>query len=559
MSNKAQLILTYGISDLQVIVVNTKGETFRAIPEKNKVREFHEWLLKRLDTTELIALPQEITDRRFEQHFYSWDDKGVFLSQNNSATEAKFKLNKQNLQLVLPKVEPAINSFLEQLKKPESEENLNQTAMAAALQKKITINYFDSVLVLSTNREKDLQEPVATFTFIQQWFVGLGAAASSIYQEIYLKGTERLESAKATNSNALPVQAVDPIIAKRIEQAIIQFYNPTSKNKLLVATMGGIPLIKSFIAEVAVLLAGEKRTLNLFRSEEGVAGLLPQNPVDFIHARRQCLKLVQRGAFLEAWYSAALFHKDPTQKHWLKPLEQAASLINGNPLKEEASLPALQEILRLAKTANCLLIGVRIESALHSERWLEAINNTITFLEVAVSDALQQWEQVQSFNPRTKIISFKPGFNYQRLLNSEKGRALEKEDGKLRADTIGRNAKTWLQEMNRHKLTEFNRRLFSEWDDLRGTTSPTKFRNFGTHGILSQDEINEAITAFSKRELWSNLQNDSAQPGQAFLGRKHACAVLRNLIDEELEPLQLYRNLIDELSAALRNPYHKQA
>ena len=120
--------------------------------------------------------------------------------------------------------------------------------------------------------------------------------------------------------------------------------------------------------------------MNLFKPERSQAGQQSHSPLDAVRVRRQCLALVRRGALLDAWAMATPFHHDPQATSWVRPLEQAAQLLNGNPVDSPAStFPALQALLDAAKHAACLLVAIRVETALLNERWLEAINGSQTF------------------------------------------------------------------------------------------------------------------------------------------------------------------------------------
>jgi hypothetical protein len=58
MAKTAQLILTHGTTDLQVLVRDAHGMLLRAVPEHGKVRAFHEWLLAQIPRPRIAGIPE---------------------------------------------------------------------------------------------------------------------------------------------------------------------------------------------------------------------------------------------------------------------------------------------------------------------------------------------------------------------------------------------------------------------------------------------------------------------------------------------------------------------
>ena len=83
---------------------------------------------------------------------------------------------------------------------------------------------------------------------------------------------------------------------------------------------------------------------------------------------------------------------------------------------------------------------------------------------------------------------------------------------------------------------------------------PVDFRNYCTHGVLTQQEIDSAISIFATRKLWdSGVMDGNIQPGRAFIDGHHTRSVLMDLLGDGTDPTSYYTNLIAELSAILRN------
>lgn len=556
MNSKAQLLITHGTSDLQILLRDEHGRRWRAVPDKAIVRRFHEWLLERRSKIEVIDLPEDLRARDTEATFTDWSDDTFALWLRDESPEAQPDRSPDGrLQLVLPKIGPALADWLKRNAGQTPELAPPASAQAQALQQVqiTTSSPLQGVLVLSTDRGSEEQEPVATFTFLKNWLIGQGLSETAIREEVFLHSGERLES---------PESPIASAIAERIENAVRTFYNRASRHTLLIATMGGLPAIKPLLAEIAVLLAGDK-TQSLFKTEHGAIGLLPATPSDALRVRRQCLEQVRRGALLDAWAVAAPYHDDRDARPWITPLQQSASLINGNPVGERVKLQALQTILDHAAKAACLLVAIRVETALLTGRWPEAINGSLTFLETAIRDSINEWasDALAKYQPSRRYMLFKSA--PPQVLRDSGAIApwVGKDAGPLafQANMVGEAALgAWdkllgnaaihqLREAIHHQMTLANGWKFRLAD----------YRNVNTHGVMTQEEIDEALIRFMCSNLWSQGINTPAnrpKPGKCFIGRSLVTGVIRSLIGADAEPVALYQDLLGQLEARLIDP-----
>lgn len=555
MSTGAQLVLTHGTSDLQILLRDDAGRRWRALPDKTIVRKFHQWLLEQAEDAEIIDTPPELLDRAAEASFTDWHDDTFCLWLRDGAPDARPERDSQgHLQLILPKIQPTLTQWLAQRSRPQADTGLG--ALAHALRSTdIQTPPLAAVLVLSTDRGVEEQEPVATFTFLKRWLIRHGVPEAAISETVYLHPLERLESEDSP---------IAPDIARRIEQALRDFYDRSSQRTLLIASMGGLPQIKPLLAEIAVLLAGD-RAQSLFKTEHGVHGLLPRTPIDALRVRRQCLEQVRRGALLDAWAMASAIDGDPNARRWVRPLEQAARLLNSNPVGECVELPALQRIIDHASQAACLLVAIRVESALQTGRWLEAINGSLTFLEAAFHDAIQRWaaDALESYDSRRRYMRFRA--EPPRIL-------LEAGMGKPALTRwVGQKAAPFAYQAN------FVGEALSAWDEVLGNPSLRRlrsiihqplancprarladYRNYNTHGVMTQDEIDEAIKCFMSADLWAqNIGNPAAvpKPGRAFLGQSIVQDVIASLADLQESAQALYEALLQQLENRLIDPH----
>ena len=551
MKTPAQLILTHGTTDLQILLCDEQGRRWRAVPDKTIVRRFHEWLLTQ--EADIIDLPDDLQKREAEATFTDWDGDTFALWLRNEAPEAYPDRSSQGrLQLVLPKISPALTQWLTEHAQPEIAAAAGQSPLALALHNAgVKKSPLDSVLVLSTDRGTEEQEPVATFTFLKPWLVKKGVLADNIQETVFLHLKERLESSDSP---------INPLIAQRIETAIVGFYKRATLPTLLVASMGGLPQIKPLLAEIAVLLAG-KDAHSLFKTEHGVVGLVVHTPIDDVRVRRQCLEQVRRGALLDAWVIASPYHKEKTAQRWTRPLKQAAQLLNGNPVGETTELPALQTIIDHARQNPSLLVAIRVETALQTERWLDAINSTLTFLDAAFRDAIKLWakDHLAEYIPSTRYMRFKT--NPPAILLDAKALPEWYGGGPLtyQANMVGENAlKAWDEVLGSGPLRELRQIMHKQEKLASGTRFKlADYRNINTHAVMTQDEIDLSLKRFMGSNLWSQGTDNPAsrpKPGKCFIDRSLVSNVIRYLAGPEVSPLALYQNLLNQLEENLIIP-----
>lgn len=540
-----QLILTHGTTDLQVLLRDSDGRRWRATPDKTIVRDFHTWLLSQETELEVIDLPSDLEGRDAEAYFTAWDSESFTLRLRDGSSRAKPERDAQNrLQLVLPKIGSALTQWILELDAPQKPAALEQLPFAQSLR---------GVLVLSTDRGTEEQEPIATFTVIKRWLVSKGVTDACIQETVFLGPRERLEGGDSP---------IAPAIAQRIEEAVTKFYDRKGRSPLLIGTMGGLPQVKPLLAELAVLLAGENAR-SLFKSERGSVGLLPRTPIDALRLRRQCLERLRRGALLDAWTIAAPFRDDPGALTWVRPLEQAARLLNGNPVGATVELPALQTLINHADKASCLLVAIRVETALQNERWLEAINGSLTFLEAAFHDELIAWAEknLEELDLRRRFMRFRAEPADVLTSSGAIDQWIGRGAGKFtyRANMVGDRAlDAWGTVFNSEPLSELRAAIHKEVELKNGPSYKlSNYRNYNTHGVMTQHEIDQALKHFMSSDLWSQGTNKSeARPrrGRCFLNRSLVSNVISHLTKMEASPLQLYENLLNELEARIIAP-----
>jgi len=553
MTQAAQIILTHGISDLQILLRTLDGTLWRAVPDKKLVRRFHSWLLTQTGNAQVVSLPAELQERnRSEATITDFDHSGSFtVTVNHEKHSAQAQCNaKGQWQLVLPKFSPALQQWL-----------VRQPAGA--------VQALHSVLVLSTDRgESDAGEPIATATYLQQWLCSNGQEQARVQECIYLREGETLErSAPEQKNKNTPI---DPEKTQRIEQAARTFYLG-GKTTLLLAHQGGLPQIKPLLDELVVMLAGA-RAQNIFSTEHGAHGIVPLTVIDELRTRRLCLEQVRRAALLEAQAMASVFWHKENARPWVQPLIEAAQLLNGNPIGRKACLPALQTIFEHSDNAASLLVAIRVEVALQNERWLDAINGTITFLEAAFHDAINQWanNNLEEYEPRQRKMRFRqaPPRALTERPQGEGSSALRPwiyptAEHTYQANVVGEAAiKAWASVLANPAIDALRSSIF-ELQVLRGSRFRlSDYRNYNTHGVMSQQEIDQALARFMGGNLWSqgsNTPTNRPRPGNCFLSRPLVQDTLASLLGPQVNAAALLQDLLAELEQTLIDPQTQPA
>lgn len=518
---RAQLIITYGLSDLQVLV-DTPGGLRRAFLKSGNA-PFYRWLGKQQPDPVMQQLGEI---QNMPEISVTWDDATETLSESRDGQVSPRRDDAGAILLAAPKLEKAI---------------LND------LRAEFTIT---RALFLSTGRDCS-NEPSDAVHFLSDYLTTHHhVPRENIVNVIYLPGNERLEG--EDSPIAWPV-------AERLEQALRDFIRP-KEGTVLVTAVGGLPEVKNYIRQLVPLFARHSQELHASGSGFRVAR---PTPFDAVRARRIALRYVARGGFLEAYAAAEEFHDNPDASIWVEPLRQAADLINGNPVDREAiSLKPLRTIARDADRIPSLLVAMRSENALLMQRWYDAINTSMTFLDAAIKDAIVQCPQVKEASPWNRRIIF-----HHDPPSELRQAGLKDQDAnnplQFKIHTAGHEAlRAWcafLEEFQPGLGLSTLLSIVRDWPG-EGEFSLADYRNFNTHGVLKREELTAALQDFTGRGLWSAklLQPEervSIQPGKTFLAMPAVEEILKNLLGVQFPPFVLYQCLIQELCKVLINPH----
>lgn len=530
---KAKLICTHGLSDLQLIAKHN-GKTWRVIPFKENARALHQWLLAAQPPPRIIEIEETVEECSGSWHL---DTASVTI---NGITLPMARDPDAAILLASPKLTRALTK------------NLSENDLALC-----------SALLLETRRDAGhpfaKNEPIATGHFLANYlrehYQGHDGSPIEIRCEAYLQGSENLDTQDSPLAH---------FISARIESILRSFILDKDANAaLLISTFGGIPPVKDIIAQAVPLIA-RKKVIPLFSSESGKSNLVQNHPSDALRARRIAQRHIKQAAFLEAFAVTADYHDHPEQQGWIDPLRQASRLVNANPIGGKTVLPALTKILALAQKASCLLVAMRIESALLNQRWLDAINGTVTFCESAVIDAIPQIKGVQQFKPRKRTIQFtNPPPDLTSLYNNKSIRI--PDDGNrnsFKTDVVGNAINGWvtlLDEPLKSALETVQNRIYMRPPEHPYNPAPLEYRNYNTHSILTQKEITKAISTFVQSGLWAKNVGSSTSPpspGTAFLSIKAIQDLICALTGEKVNVPQLFQDLLKQIETRLIDPQH---
>ncbi|WP_148205124.1 hypothetical protein [Candidatus Methylacidiphilum infernorum] len=570
--------MTYGISDLQILLEDPQtGKLFRGYPEKKLTRLFHDDFLKEQQQVEVIDWPPEDEElkkkeKEINEKIFSDIKENLFKMQDCHSLRPKRGTNGQ-LLIVLPKTTPLIAPLLSSGVPGSENSPSSETSKTKGKDRKIDPRML-TVLLLGTDRKNEYQEPVAFSRFFKQWLIRKGVKEENIHQENYLKDNENLEKESSE---------INPQVAERIRQSIWNFYKPNTNSQLFVCDTGGIPKVRELIKELAFLLAGDRVQILKKTERELVGPVQTPSPIDVVRVRRECLQQVRRGALLDASAIASAFSPklnpiDSQAESWVKRLRLAAQLINGNPSTKERGFPAFNALLEHIKKASCLLVAIRVETALLTGHWLEAINGSLTFLDVAYRDAIKEWAERNSskysikYNIEKDFIEFTESTPEYIKEYSTKFREIEKNENlettpngiKVRVGGI-KYLNLWDDLFNKQELSDFKIQELSYLKDLFYNYSDknrnlAQYRNINTHALLKQKEIEEAVRDFKKAKIWGEKVNAKLDPenppvpGECFLGRDPIKKVIKKFLKNSVKPPgTLYRDLLEELEDSLIN------
>ncbi|MFM9966011.1 MAG: hypothetical protein ACKV2Q_32925 [Planctomycetaceae bacterium] len=402
------------------------------------------------------------------------------------------------------------------------------------------------IILLHTDREatshwsKDEPRAAAPLlkSFLLTWLPGVSAEQIEIVP--YLIGTEDKEVENSEGDLFLR-----PAAAQRIDDALKRAAEPDGRIRL--HDSGGIPAAADVLRYSARFRFGAERVDYLPPSEtKSRVDKLPGRvamPIELLDARRRAVEWIRSGRFTAAAELAAGFIAKPTSAagSWRRHLEAAAFYFRGyrkqadnlaSKLGSESSTEALLRAI-VEHRAQCLHVALLTEAALRSGDFLTAATQTVTFLDVALMDAVDfalrknadvpgvDWEQSEIIPSRCRLD---PTQLRQALADAESELTWFKLPQDFRTKQVRPDVTNWCADPSRfgvfwqklglarkiasdsgHALLgqgllnlaeAIYRRVTPPW-------SPSELRNRIVHSLIGDTELNAVKNLFSTSQLWS--------------------------------------------------------
>jgi hypothetical protein len=444
---------------------------------------------------------------------------------------------------------------------------------------KVTLRRF---LLLYTDRDKATRwaadEPRAAALLLHDWLQSwLPGVCQGVIEALpYLTGIEDVYVQDQTNSKFLR-----PAVTTRIDQKLWEG-GAFRGSKVRLHDAGGIPAVSDMLRSLARFRFGPDNVQYRLPVEsdeqpERLSASLT-TAVENLEARRRVCDLVRRGEFQAAKGLADEFARsaDRVDARWVRCVSAVARYFQGymtDASAQAGQLPGtktgikLQEVLA-AHWPKSYHVAMRAEAALIAQDILAAATLTVTFLDVALLDAIDATLRIDPDQPCVEWSSREINFSRFRPTKSE-----------LRscARAIGTAGREWLRSVTEADLDAWLRwpdlraeRLWQEHtlsrvirdvgnrrdlaqaldallDGLRKPTNngnvPADFRNIIIHSLPTDEEIRRMVDVFASRSLWYRASGD--QP-MAFLGRSTLPAAVLTALGVG-HARQLYEQLIDRL------------
>lgn len=360
---------------------------------------------------------------------------------------------------------------------------------------------FGSVLFLNTKRRNRREEPVAVFQVLQGAVAArLGLHPRNVNELLFLVDDESLYEEDDAGQTFLLSAA-----SRRIDEAFVKLKAASGPDKAVffVSDTGGLPDAKAVVAAAARYRADEVRFVGAVETRPGnreTRKLIAVGPAESLNLRRHVRRLVRMGAFPEAAALAESSVAEKThaesQEPWRRWLRQAAATLTGvrpDGGQKGKIPPLLEEIFKMGPG---LWVAFRVESAVRSGDWREALRWQFTFSEI-VMDEFQK-----------------------RLMRREA------EHGEKPREIVDQ----WPDSKEKSAFVEFIRKLMA----LR------EARNRITHGWADEREVRMAVEEYYKNSLWRRNP-------PSFLSQEPAKALVRALTGDIRPVDALYQGLIDAI------------
>jgi hypothetical protein len=588
---KIVLFISAGRTDLKLL--SAEHDRYCAIEIANhNVRSFHRWLLEHperyvIEHQEDQSMPlyqKPLRNLSAAVEVGHGGDLKVFLEKQGiaSSDELGVMIDHDERFIVVP---------------------VKLGRIIADLQHRQREGEYEIVAAIVFNTQRDDQchfardEPFACGPVLARWLAECFELEMSDTQQPKPGRSTWINLLQGNEAQELDDNTINPSAVNRLASALAYFADDPAIHAVLCG-IGGIPRFKTLIRDTTFfyfdtrcLLAedSENQQINERRVSVKPVGNLHITPEQSFALRASVAKLIAAGDFLGA--EAAVRHvEDPQHLPWVLPIRTVADWFRG--LKPDYSgieNQTLKDLLHRLVTSKvrCLLPALRTEAALQGRRYVEAINSTTVFADAAKWDGIERclndWGEVQRLDEFERCVEFigKPKIpefvlanaNGNKAAQSALSKAKPKDISKFgyrppkfgdlinpppensatnrqyKIDTMGTCEDIWLKAINLGSLTGINNSL--NRPDKKNQRTPYHYRNINTHGVLSADELRQAVGAFVAAGLWKAQRDTDPINSLYFLSGSQVCDVLKSL--GEARANDIYRNMVKGLLDNLKN------
>ncbi|EDN70064.1 hypothetical protein BGP_0316 [Beggiatoa sp. PS] len=536
----AVLLVTAGRTDLQILVTDQNTQYPDMLP-KYQVREFHQALLdKQVKYTVESPLKMEEPDK-----------KHIRLKWKEGSLQPKEAVYQDDETIILVPTKLA-----------ETTQFLRENYRVRSV---IIFNTHRGNSELIKQQLKDAwdEEPIALGFVLSNWLKNefniqsIGQQAGDIGLD--KAGWVNILEGDMLKSGPGRDYPIHRNIIRKIDEILCSVAN-WEDNKLIacLATGGGLPESKEIIKASANYRFGYERVLEWqeveYRNHEWVSPSKENtHPAESLRARDHASRLIRQGDFAGAYSAVKHLEKDDNENSWINKIKQVADYFAGIQSEESDALPDYLKVL-VGSKIRCLLVGMRVEAALTTERLPEAIAWASTFLDTAMLDAIEKTQSINKLDEGKRLLVYqnKPNkdLTKQMLRTSE---VCLKDLGGMHYEynISGKARKQWLKIMqpDMSALKKYAQ-FFSE---NRGTdSSPRDLRNITVHQLMDVQLSNKVKRIFTTQKIWSIkiLQSDYVyQSSDYFLKQPVVHGVLKQLGISDAA--NLYANLVTGLCQEL--------
>ncbi len=333
-------------------------------------------------------------------------------------------------------------------------------------------------------------------------------------------------------------------VVRRIEDAICD--GVADATRIVVATVGGMPEVKSLVKELVRLHAPHMVEPDEIEVDDGArtGGGQPDkavsrrriDPIEPVRLRKQALSLIEKGNLLGAL--GAVAHLDKQTHPWTQTIHWLAQFASSLPF--DPPLPAGSGLEVLGHSRMAVRAALRVELALRACDIPRAVHGTVAFFESALWDhILDRFERTGRKHRSWEVLRLKdraPAPSGCKLLRNDNPDEKDRRNSPFERlddgtyifdeDGAGRFARDYVRSEPLKELADAIEKVRS-------------LRNDVAHNEPTPKLMNDARERMSKEALWSNTTP------AAFLSQPLVQAVLKDL--GETNPENVLANLLMEV------------